>query len=126
MTKLEEIVAEFRNKLSDCGSKFLLVYTEDNLVTEKQDCRITSNSSQQGVRAILTFLLRPTDEAITVIQRALEDVARASGGILPSAINEAIEAGTFHTAAGALFEQIRTRLTLVGWEQLTPSDVKAS
>lgn len=120
MINLEEVINQFRAGLAKQDVTFLLVYSYKNLIADTYDTKIASNSSQQGVRAILSAILRPTAKATAMIAQALEDCARASVGILPEAIDRAQSAGTFVGAATALFEQLRPYFTIAGWEREMP------
>ncbi len=122
MTKLQRIVADFRDQLATHGSRFLLVYTEENSITETLDCRVTSNSDRAGVCAIMRFLMRPTPEALALIAQALKDTALASADILPDAIEIAAKEGVFKESADTLFTQLRGLLTIAGWENATPNE----
>lgn len=117
MTKLEETVAMFRQTLSNCGSSFLLIYTEESSLTQTLDCRITANIKQEGVRAIMNFLMRPTHEAVALTELALESSARAACGISESVIEQAAQEGAFRTAAVSLLDQLRKHYTVAGWDQ---------
>lgn len=126
MKTLAQAIAEFRQTLSDHQSRFLLVYTEKNMIAETLDCHVTSNSDQAGVRAIMSFLMRPSPETIALAAKALEDVARASAGLLPGAIEEATAAGVFTDAAKVLFEKMRGTYTITGWENREPKKSEVS
>jgi hypothetical protein len=117
MNKLDQIVAEYRQKLADAGAAFLLVYSTKNVITDTYDTRITSNSSQIGIRAILASIMRPTPRAIELLARELEAGARASLGMESAVIDKAVSEGAFSNAAKVLFEQLRPHFTIAGWEQ---------
>ena len=119
MTELDNAVLELRQKLAAAGAKFLLIYTTANPITDKIDTRITSNSDKGGVRAILTYILRPTKAALGLFAQALESSARAALGASVEAIDAAKDGGAFTTAAAALFESARPQLTIVGWDEET-------
>lgn len=125
MTKLQNIVADFRDQLAAHGSKFLLVYTEENSITDTLDCRVTSNSDRAGICAIMRFLMRPTPEALALIAQALKDTALASTDILPDAIEIAAKEGLFTESADVLFTRLRGLLTIAGWENATPNEQPA-
>jgi len=122
MTKLEETVAEFRQKLADQGATFFIVYSVKNLLTDNIDTRISSNSTQFGIRAILGAILRPTEQAIKLVAHALEAGARAvaMGRAATDAIDQVRDSGAFITAAKILFEQLRPFYTIMGWETEKP------
>jgi hypothetical protein len=127
MTKLEETIAEFRQKLADQGVTFFIVYSVKNLLTENIDTRISSNSTQFGIRAILGAILRPTERAIELVARELEAGARAvlsfdgeTEAVKVSTIDKARDSGAFLAAAKILFEQLRPFYTIMGWETEKP------
>jgi hypothetical protein len=126
MTPLQEIIAIFRDQLAARGSKFLLIYTEENPIAETLDCRVTSNSNREGVRAIMSFLMRPTPEALDLIAQALQDTALSGVDVLPMAIETAAAEGAFAEAAKVLFDELRGHLTIAGWEQPTPNESSRS
>jgi hypothetical protein len=126
MTELDKTVAEFRDKLHDQGATFLLVYAVKNVITDTFDTRITSNSNQFGIRTILAAILRPTEHAIGLVAKALEDSARAAVSVLPQAIDAAVGDGAFSRAAMALFAEIRPHLTIAGWEKESPGKPQQS
>jgi len=123
MNQLDETVKELREKLAKAGATFLLVYAAPNVLTDTVDTRITSNSSQQGVRAILNYILRPTGEALKLLAHGFEQSARAAVGIGNAALDQARDEQAFATAAKSMFEAIRPHMTVVGWdtEQTKPS-----
>jgi hypothetical protein len=126
MTKLQEIVARFRDELAAHRSRFLLVYTEENVIGGTVDCRATSNSDRTGVRAIMSFLMRSTPEAIALLARALEEAALSGADVSPAAIRLAAAEGAFSEAAITLFDKLRGLLTIAGWEQPTPNESSPS
>lgn len=126
MTTLERLVAEFRDVLADHKSKFLLIYTEENPLTNTIDCRATSNSDQAGIRAIMNFFMQPTPETIAILAKALEDTARASAGVLPGAVDQAAKDNVFLVGATELFRAIRGSFTIKGWESKTPNEPQVS
>jgi hypothetical protein len=123
MTDLDKTVAELRTKLARAGARFPLIYSDKNHLTQMIDTKITSNSSPEGVRAILTYILRPTKEATALLTQALVDTAKAAVGGTPEAIDKAIEELAFLEGAKALLERMRPHFTIVGWEdeKLQPS-----
>jgi hypothetical protein len=120
MTELDKTVAELRAKLARAGSRFLLVYTDKNHLKQTIDTRVTSNSSPEGVRAILTYIIRPTQEATALLAKTLIDVAKASAGVTPESIDKAVAELAFSEAAKVVFEKLRPLLTIVGWENEKP------
>jgi hypothetical protein len=120
MTKeIEAIVEEFRAKLAAQGATFLLVYSagvSNGAEATEYETKITSNSSQAGVRAILAAIWRPTNRAVALAAKALEDTARASVGVTLGALACAARDGAFTSAATQLFEQLRPFYTIHGWE----------
>jgi NAD/NADP transhydrogenase alpha subunit len=122
MTKLDETIAEFRQKLTDQGVTFFIVYSVKNFLTDNIDTRISSNSTQFGIRAILGAILRPTEQAIELVAHELEAGARAAaaGKATTDAIDKAKDDGAFLAAAKILFEQLRPFYTIMGWETEKP------
>ena len=120
MTQLEKTVAEVRAKLARTGAKFLLIYTDTNHLTQRVDTRMTSNSSPEGVRAILSYIIRPTQGATALLAQALVDTAKASAGSTLEVIDKAAAELAFSEAAKVVFEKLRPHLTIVGWEEEKP------
>ena len=115
MTKLEQAVAEAREKLTDAGATFLLVYSVENKLTETYDTRITSNSSQTGIRAILAAILRPCTKAVEIVAEGLEGAAFASHAVSLAALEQAKKAGDFVAGAKLLLDTLRPWYTIAGW-----------
>jgi len=123
MSQLDETVHKLRAELAKNGATFLLIYAVPNILTNNIDAKITSNSSRQGMQAILTYILRPTSAALTHVATELEASARASVGMTPELLDKIRDDGAFLAAAKVLFEELRPLLTIVGWdvEQPQPS-----
>jgi hypothetical protein len=123
MTKLEEIVAEFRQKLTDHGVTFFMVYSMKNLLTDNIDTWVSSNSPNRfGIQAILGVILRPTERAIELVACELEAGARAAASreVTINVIDKARDDGAFLAAAKILFEQLQPFYTITGWETEKP------
>ena len=120
MTKLDEAIAKFRDELTAEGATFLLVYTVKNVLTDSLDTRITSNSSQFGIRAILAAIMRPTEKAVALVTKALAESALAATEATTDAIEAALAEGAFEAGAKILFEQLRPFYTIAGWETEKP------
>lgn len=120
MSDIDNTVRELRTKLAQQGVTFLLVYAAPNPLTNTVDTKITSNSSRQGVQAILTYILRPTKDALARLATELEAGARAGAGMTPEALDKVRDDGAFLAAAKLLFEGLRPLLTIVGWEAEQP------
>lgn len=118
--QIEDLVDEYKNKLSAAGAKIFLVYAYKEFLTDADVCKISSNADRQGIRAILHAILQPTKEGIALIAQALYASASASTNVLQVAIDKAQTDGTFLTAAKNLFEHLRPYWTIKGWEEDKP------
>jgi hypothetical protein len=114
--KIEDLIAEYKEKLDEAGATFLLVYAYKTLVAQQDVCQISSNSSKEGIRAILHAILMPTREGLALLERALYSSASAATNTLQMAIDAAQRTGAFADAAKNLFEQLRPYWTIRGWE----------
>jgi hypothetical protein len=115
MTKLEQTIAEVREKLSNVDTTFLLIYSVENKLTESYDTRITSNSSQTGIRAILAAILQPCEKAIEIVAEGLEGAAFASQDVSLATLEQAKKDGEFIAAAKLLLDVLRPWYTIAGW-----------
>lgn len=115
--EIEKLIAEYRKKLHDAGAAFLIIYAYKNPITDANVCQISSDSSQQGIRAILHSILEPTKEARNLLARAFHDTAVAACGTIRGAIDKATEDGVFTKTADNLFEMLRPYWTIKGWEK---------
>lgn len=116
MNNVETIVARFREEMQIAGSKFFLAYTVVDPLNDEVGVKLTSNSSQEGIRAILSAILRPTGKALDLLARELAGSARAGMDFEEKEIIQALATGSFHAGAKLLFEQLRMLYTIVGWE----------
>ena len=121
MINLDQVIAEFRNKLADHNVTFLLVYSVQNPLTETIDTRITSNSNQLGIRAILACIWRPTEQAVNFLARALKDIAYASRDTTVQALDDADAKGVFQDSARIVLEGMRGSYSVAGWETPIPN-----
>ena len=120
MTLLQRDVAEFRERLTDRGATFLLVYSVPDLIKDEVNVQITSNSSQFGIRAILSAIWVPTEAAVKILANALLETAQASLGTSIKVLDQAEREGAFLDAARVLFNKLRGSYTIKGWEQENP------
>jgi hypothetical protein len=118
--QIEDLVDEYKNKLSAAGAKIFLVYAYKEPFTDENVCKISSNADKQGIRAILHAILMPTKEALALVAQALYASASASTSTMQSAIDKAQTDGAFLTAAKSLFEHLRPYWTIKGWENDKP------
>jgi hypothetical protein len=117
MTDLDRAIAAFRDTLTDHQVTFLLVYSVQNPLTQTIDTRITSNSNQLGIRAIMACICRPTREALILLSCALYDTARAACNTTADSIDKAAREGTFEEGAEIILEKLRGFWTIAGWER---------
>jgi len=122
MNQVEQIVAEFRAKLANAGSHFFMAYTIVEPVSGEQVVMLTSNSNREGIQAILSAILRPTERALELIEAETCACTRAAvvGNMTEDGINNMLTEGTFKRAAVLFFEQLRPFFTIAGWEKPTP------
>jgi hypothetical protein len=129
--EIEALIAEYREKLDKAGATFLLVYaykrTSGILVTpnketvaEQDVCQISSNSSKEGIRAILHAILTPTKETVELMARAFHTTAVAAIDVTKGALDAAHRAGVFREAALGLLNHMRPHWTIKGWEADKP------
>lgn len=116
MTKIDEIVARFRNELDAAGSKFFMAYTVPSLHQDEVSVKLTSNSSREGIQAILAAFLRPTKAAVDLLAKELAGSARAGMDLKEDEIVGLVASGKFTDGAKLLFEQLRMLYTIAGWE----------
>ena len=69
---IAKIVGEFRKDMAERHSTFFIVYTDVDKTTGAVLTKVTSNSTQEGISAILSLLLEPTEEAVKVTMDALD------------------------------------------------------
>jgi hypothetical protein len=117
----EQLVIEYKDKLDKAGATFLLVYAYKNPISDQNVCQISSNSSKEGIRAILHAILMPTKETVDLMTKAFFDLAVSTIGITETAIAGAHCAGVFHEAARSLLAQMRPHWTIKGWENGKPA-----
>lgn len=72
-TQIAKIVRAVRKELASRSSTFVLIYTDVDLNTNEILTKVTSNSTPEGISAILSLLLEPTEEAVQWLQQTLED-----------------------------------------------------
>jgi hypothetical protein len=70
-TIIARSVRAFRRALAEQHSTFFLVYTDADLATGETRTMVTSNSTSDGISAILGLLLEPTEKAITTLVSVL-------------------------------------------------------
>lgn len=68
---ISKTVGEFRRDMAAQHSTFFVVYTDVDKATGEILTKVTSNSTPPGITAIFSLLLRPTDEAVTTMVKAL-------------------------------------------------------
>jgi hypothetical protein len=128
---IEKLVAEYKEKLDKAGATFLLVYAYKQLggvllspnqttVASKDVCQISSNSSKEGIRAILHAILTPTKETVDLMAKAFHTTVVAAVGVTETALTAANKAGVFHEAARNLLDHMRPHWTIKGWENDKP------
>jgi hypothetical protein len=115
--EIEKLINEYKEKLHAAGAAFLVVYAYKHPLTGANICQISSDSSKQGIRAILHSILEPTREARNLLARAFHDTANAACGTLRAAIDKAAGEGAFTKTADNLFEMLRPYWTIKGWEK---------
>jgi hypothetical protein len=71
-TKIAKAVRTFRKELAEKSSTFFLVYTDVDMDTNQILTKVTSNSTPEGISAILSLLLEPTEAAITFLADCLK------------------------------------------------------
>ena len=118
--EIEDLVDEYKSKLSAAGAKMLLVYAYKSVITDENICKISSNADKQGIRAILHAILMPTKEAIDLIAKAMYETATSAAGVLQVAIDKTRDSGAFSEVAKNLFEMLRPHWTIKGWENDKP------
>jgi hypothetical protein len=69
-TKIAKAVRIFRKELAEKSSTFFLVYTDVDVITNQILTKVTSNSTPEGISAILSLLLEPTEQAIKLLAEA--------------------------------------------------------
>lgn len=116
MNNVETIVARFREEMQIADSKFFLAYTVVNPLNDEVGVKLTSNSSQEGIRAILSAILRPTGKALDLLAQEIAGSARAGMDLKEAEITQLLAEGRFREGAKVLFEQLRMLYTIVGWE----------
>ncbi len=114
---IEALIAKYRRELHAAGCSFFTVYAYKDEIEDKNECKITSNASQQGVRAILHAILQPTEEAVAMITKTLYEISASSCGQTRDFVDAEARSGTFHTVAVKLFEALRPHWTIKGWEK---------
>jgi len=72
-TQIAKVVRICRKELAQRSSTFFLVYTDVDTETHRILTKATSNSTPEGISAILHLLLQPTAEAVNVLKQALID-----------------------------------------------------
>jgi hypothetical protein len=66
-TKIAKAVRAFRKELAEKSSTFFLVYTDVDVCTNQILTKVTSNSTPEGISAILSLLLEPTEAAAEML-----------------------------------------------------------
>jgi hypothetical protein len=72
-TQIAKAVREFRKALAERSSTFFLVYTDVDVRTNQILTKVTSNSTPEGISAILGLLLEPTEKAIAFLEDCIAD-----------------------------------------------------
>jgi hypothetical protein len=117
MNRIEQIVAEARDKLTAAGSRFFMAYTIPHPMNLGETAvKLTSNSTREGISAILSAFLRLTPAGVQVMASELFSGARAAVGMAENEIVELATGGSFLGAARMLFEILRPHFTILGWE----------
>lgn len=118
--EIEAIVVRFRDDLQRAGSKFFAAYTVTDPTTNEPGVKITSNSSRDGIRSLLSVIVETTMEGINVLALEIAGSTRAGMDLKPREITQALASGQFHKGAQLLFAQLRKHFTIVGWEESLP------
>lgn len=116
MNQVEKIVAEARDKLTAAGSRFFMAYTVHNPLSGEPAVKLTSNSTREGISAILSAFLRLTPHGLKCLAAELANGARAAVGMAAKDIDGIAAQGNFLGAARVLFEALRPYFTIAGWE----------
>jgi hypothetical protein len=106
-TKIAKTVRAFRAALAQEHSTFFLVYTDSDLATGAVRTMVTSNSTTEGISAILGLLLEPTDAAVDLLELALA-----------SEIADEADLQENREHARLLLDQLRKMFTVKGLESL--------
>jgi hypothetical protein len=125
--EIEALIAEYREKLDKAGATFLLVYAykqpgsglvaaDGKTPADRNVCQISSNSSKEGIRAILHAILIPTKETVELMAKAFHTTAVAAIDVTTGALDTAHHSGVFHDAARGLLNHLRPHWTIKGWE----------
>jgi hypothetical protein len=70
-TSIAKIVGEFRSALVPFHSTFFLIYTDIDKPIGAIKTVVTSNSTPEGITAILSLVLEPSEAAVALLVKAL-------------------------------------------------------
>jgi hypothetical protein len=112
---LDEILKEVRRLCDEARVSYIIIAGEKQIVSGRHITQLASNSSMEGVRGVVSSVVRLRPEGVALLAKALEDVARASVGV--QQIDNIAAAGTFSEAAKNVVAALQPHFTLVGWEK---------
>lgn len=105
----EQVIARLRKEMAGAGITFFMVYCFPDVVADTFYTKVTSNSTREGITAILSTILQPTDAAVQLLVAAFARQAQA----LASQTDVQLDTD----AARHLLEELCKRFTLHGWEK---------